>query len=80
MSNSDKSTERIEQLESRIDILRWFLLHTQQQTYALAVELAELKGQELSENEICKEILEQYNNLNTLRSIKRDLNYDLTDS
>ncbi len=79
MTSSDEPTQRIERLELRTDILRWVLLNTQQQAYALAVELAELKEEKPSEDEICKEILEQYNNLNTLPPIKPDLNFGLID-
>lgn len=68
MTDSDK---RIEKLERTVDILRFHLLNTLEQSYALAAELAELKDRKQSEDSICTKILQEFNTLSTLNPVHR---------
>ncbi|AFY43638.1 hypothetical protein [Nostoc sp. PCC 7107] len=68
--NLQKTPEqRIEKIERFVDILRWQLINSLEASYALAAELAILKGQSPDSNEICLKLRREYDALNTLRPI-----------
>ncbi len=73
-NHKDPTQERLDKLERTVDSLRWHLLSTLELTYALAAELAEIKGREQSKDPICTKLLAEFTTLNTLKSTQHNFN------
>lgn len=63
----DTNEHRILKLERTVDILRFHLLNSIEQSYALAADLAQIKGVKQSEDQLCTKILSEFNTLSTLQ-------------
>jgi regulator of replication initiation timing len=68
---NDQTEQRIKKLERTVDSLRLHLLKALELNYALAAELAQLKGQRQDTDPICIKAISEFTTLNTLRPIQK---------
>ncbi|WGV25990.1 hypothetical protein [Halotia branconii] len=72
--SKDPTQQRLDKLERTVDILRSHLLIALETNYALASELAELKGRQQDKDLICTRILSEFNTLSTLKTVANQYN------